>query len=166
MRIQLVKLDQFSGEQASVYSIIYDHDDITLFEKFIIENENSFLSELKNISIRLRTIGNKTGARETFFKSYEGKPGDLVCALYDEPKSKLRLYCIRYGTTLIIIGGGGPKQKSIRSLQEDSKLMEENQIMRTISEFILKKIKDKSLSFSEDYYDFEGTLDFLSTDYE
>jgi hypothetical protein len=44
--------------------------------------------------------------------------------------------------------------------------MEENQIMRTISELILKKIKDKSLSFSEDYYDFEGDLDFLSTDYE
>jgi hypothetical protein len=166
MRIQLVKLDQFSGEQASVYSIIYDEDDITLFEKFIIENKNSFLSELKNISIRLRTIGTKTGARETFFKPNEGKPGDLVCALYDEPKSKLRLYCIRYGTTLIIIGGGGPKLKSIRSLQEDSKLMEENQIMRTISELILKKIKDKSLSFSEDYYDFEGDLDFLSTDYE
>lgn len=166
MRIQLVKLDQFSGEQASVYSIIYDEDDITLFERFIIENENSFLSELKNLSIRLRIIGTKTGAREAFFKPNEGKPGDLVCALYDEPKSKLRLYCIRYGTALIIIGGGGPKKKSIRSLQEDSKLMEENQIMRTISELIFKKIRDKSLSFSEDYYDFEGTLDFLSTDYE
>jgi len=57
--------------------------------------------------LRLKIIGNETGARESFFKTKEGIPGDGVCTLYDTPDKKLRLYCIRYGKQLIIIGAGG-----------------------------------------------------------
>ena len=58
---------------------------------FIEENKNSFKSELIDIFIRLKVIGNKTGAREQFFKQYEGNLGDGVCALYDEPEKHLRI---------------------------------------------------------------------------
>lgn len=166
MRIQLVKIEQLSGKQASIYSLVYNDDQITLFDKFLIENKNSFKSELSSIVVRLNVIGKKTGARESFFKLDEGDIGDGVCALYDDPKKNLRLYCIRYGTSFIIIGSGGHKPKTVRALQEDPKLREENLIMREISKLIKEKMEEKSLSFSEDYYEFEGELDLNNTDYE
>lgn len=89
MRIRLVKLNQLSGERASIYSAIYEDDQISLFDKFLNENNISFKSELKDIVLRLKVIGGKTGAREHYFKPHEGKPGDGVCALYDKPKSNL-----------------------------------------------------------------------------
>ena len=148
MRIQLVKIGQLSGKQASIYSVIYNDDQITLFEKFLNENKNSFISELSSIIVRLKVIGNKTGARESFFKLDEGDLGDGVCALFDDPKKNLRLYCIRYGASLIIIGSGGHKPKTVRALQEDPTLKKENLIMREISQLIKEKMEENSLSFS------------------
>ncbi|MBI9036301.1 MAG: hypothetical protein JEZ03_17710 [Bacteroidales bacterium] len=122
------------------------------------ENKDSFKSELKDILTRLNTIGKITGAREHFFKLKEGSPGDGICALYDKPGSKLRLYCIRYGTSLIVLGGGGPKSKNIRALQEDKKLNRENQILKEISQLINNKTQMKEIRFSSDYMEFEGDL--------
>ncbi len=158
MNLRLIKINQLSGSRASIYSVIEDGETMTLFEKFIEENKNSFKSELKDIFIRLTTIGKKTGAREHFFKLKEGSPGDGVCALYDQPDSKLRLYCIRYGTSLIITGGGGPKSKNIRALQEDEKLNRENQILKEISQLIKNKTQMQEIRFSPDYMEFEGDL--------
>ena len=128
------------------------------------ENGNSFKSETKNIIERLISIGHKTGARSQFFKEWEGKPGDGVCALYDKPDSNLRLYCICYGTQLIIIGSGGHKPKTIRALQEDTKLTEENALIKQISQQITRRIKDKEIRFTPDYLDFTGDLEFNDVD--
>ncbi|MBK6979124.1 MAG: hypothetical protein IPH28_20170 [Cytophagaceae bacterium] len=59
--------------------------------------------------------------------------GDGVCALYDDPDRNLRLYCIRYGKQIVVLGGGGHKPKTIRALQEDEKLKQENYLIRNIS---------------------------------
>ena len=119
------------------------------------ENKSSYNNEVKDINNRLITIG-KIGAREQFFKLKEGAPSDGVCALFDNPNSNIRLYCIRYGSNLIIVGGGGPKSKSIRSLQQDDKLTKENYILRAISKEITQKMNDRELKFTTDYFDFEG----------
>lgn len=47
-----------------MYSVYVNDSIMTLFEMFIEENKNSFKSELIDIFIRLKVIGNKTGARE------------------------------------------------------------------------------------------------------
>ncbi|WP_107038590.1 hypothetical protein [Brumimicrobium mesophilum] len=112
--------------------------------------------------MRLKIIGNETGARESFFKTKEGVPGDGVCALYDTPDKKLRLYCIRYGKELIIIGSGG--QKNVRALQGDEKLEKENYILRWLSAKITECMQNGELSFSSDYMNFEGNL--IIEDYE
>ena len=160
MKCRLVKIDSLSGSKASVYSVSLDKETETLLEKFIRENINSFLSETKDILKRLRTIGHKTGARKQFFKEFEGKPGDGVCALYDNPDSKLRLYCIIFGTQLLIVGGGGPKPKNISAFQEDEKLMDENYFLRWLSMQITQRIKDKEITYDNDYLDFSGNLEF------
>lgn len=166
MRYKLVKLTKLSGYEASLYSIYLEDEQKTLFDRFLEENNNSFKSELKDILIRLNTIGHNTGARERFFKLREGKPGDGVCALFDLPHSKLRLYCIRYGSLIVVLGGGGFKPKSMRALQEDEKLNDENALMRKISLDIKQRMEDDEMSFTEDYMDFEGNLNFNDEDDE
>ena len=160
MKYKLVKLNKLSGIKASVYSVYLEDERKTLFDLFLEENKISFKSELKDIVSRLRVIGHKTGARENFFKLNEGNPGDGVCALYDRPGSNLRLYCIRYGTLIIIVGGGGYKPKSIRKFQQDQKLTEENYFLRELSKAIKTKMDDDEIVFSSDSMDFEGDLTF------
>ena len=155
MNCEIVKLDLYSGDGASVYTIYIEDEGATLYEKFVSENIGNFKNEVVDINNRLLSIG-KIGAREQFFKFKEGVPGDGVCALFDTPNSNIRLYCIRYGSDLVIVGGGGPKSKSIRSLQKDHKLTSENYLLRAISKEITQKMIDKELKFTTDYFDFEG----------
>ena len=128
-----------------------------------IVSENIILhkNETKDILSRLITIGHTTGAREQFFKLNEGKPGDGVAALYDKPNSKLRLYCIRYGSLIVIVGGGGYKPKNIRALQDDPKLTEENAILVKVSKDIQDRTKEGEIKFINEGMDFDGDLDFI-----
>jgi hypothetical protein len=159
MNCEIVKLEEFSGNQASVYSIYIEEKEITLYDRFVIENKERFLPEITDINKRLINIG-KIGAKEHFFKLNEGSPGDGVCALYDNPNSNLRLYCIRYGTSIVLIGGGGYKPKTISALQEDKKLTDENYFLRELSKEIKQRMSDKELKFTTDYLDFEGDINF------
>lgn len=160
MKFEVVKLGQFNGNKCGVYSIFVDNEQETLFERFLSENKISFKSEIINILERIRTINSITGARENYFKLDEGKPGDGICALFDLPDSNLRLYCIRYSNSLIILGGGGEKKKSVKALQEVEKLKTENYILRKISAEIAKRIRQREITFSEDGTEITGELEF------
>jgi hypothetical protein len=103
-------------------------------------------------------MGSKTGAREHYFKHQEGNPSDGVCALFDTPEKKLRLYCIRYGTLIIIIGGGGPK--NVKKLQENDKLKSENLLLRKLSAQITTRIAGKEIQYTKNQMDFTGDLEF------
>jgi len=72
----------------------------------------------------------------------------------------LRLYCIRYGTQLVVIGNGGPKPKSIRALQEDVKLTDENYFLKWLSCEITIRIREKEICYTNDFLDFSGDLEF------
>lgn len=160
MKYKIIKINNISGKEASVYSIILNNEEETLLNKFVKENEISFKSETKDILKRLYSIGHTTGARIQFFKEWEGKPGDGVCALFDIPTSNLRLYCIYFGSQLIVVGSGGHKPKDIRTLQQDDKLKDENYLLREISVQITQRIKDKEISYTNDFLNFEGNLEF------
>ncbi len=160
MKCRLKKLDHLSGNKASVYSVIIDESNDTLFEVFLKEHVELHLSELANISLRIRTMGQSTGVIDDFLKIHEGKFGDGVCALYDVPNSNLRVYCVRYGSQIIVIGGGGIKPKNIRALQDSPKLKSENYLMRRISATIEQNLKDKNIRFSDDGIEFVGELEF------
>lgn len=164
MNYEIVELEEFSGTQATIYSIIVENDEVTLFDYFFDENKNKHKEELKFILNRLVEIGNRTGAREGFFKLNEGKPGDGVCALYDLPGSRLRLYCIRYGNTAILLGGGGPKPHRIRSWQDDPKLTKEADIILRVSKEIMDRINDGEIKWSKDGSQLIGNLIFSDDD--
>lgn len=147
MKFKIVQLSQFSGNKAGIYSIYLQNEQKTLFECFCSENFVSFKSEIINIVSSLKTINNKTGAKEQLFIINEGNLGDGICALYDTPESNLRLYCIKFGSSLLILGNGGHKPKNIRALQEDEKLKEENYLLREISKRITERIKQREIQF-------------------
>ena len=159
MEFELVKLAGFSNDEVSVYTLLNCDTGISLFQSFIQENQHQFPDEVKDIAKRILSF-KEVGARENFFKINEGKPGDGVCALYDDEKSNLRLYCIRYGTVLVVLGSGGHKPKTTRRLQETKKLEDENQIMRNLSAEIEKRRKDGDIIFSKNFLDIEGDLIF------
>jgi hypothetical protein len=151
MKFEIVELEDFSGPQASIYSIRVNNEDETLFEKFLNENKDTFENEVFDILQRLDLIGYEHGARRRYFKENEGNLGDLICALYDNPVANLRLYCIRMGSAVIILGGGGYKPKTIRALQEDAKLTQENYLLREISKLLGAKMKEGEIYWINDY---------------
>ncbi len=160
MKFELVKDPELSGKECTIYQVYLEEKDDYLYNLFMAENEEEYGTELDDIDDRLYTIGHENGAREHYFKLREGKLGDLVCALYDKPNSNLRLYCIRFGMDLIVLGGGGMKPKSVRAYQEVPKLNEEAKIVKAISQAIYERQKDGELKFVNLGKEFSGNLKF------
>lgn len=107
------------SERATLYSISFEKDDTTEFEKFVAEFEMNaeYNSDYQRIIAALQVILDK-GALERFFRP-EGKMNDNVHAIPIEG-GKLRLYCLRISEQIVILGNGGVK--NTKSYQEDSKL--------------------------------------------
>jgi hypothetical protein len=164
VKFKLIKLISLSGKKTTIYSAIIDDDSHTLFDNFLAENIDDYKNELVKIRTTIETIAHKTGARESFFDKHEGKVGQSVYALYDRPDSKLRLYCFRFDNQILILGGGGFKPRTIRTLQEDPKLLAENSIMRYISDTLTQAIKDKTIKQSFNYMELQGILEFDEDD--
>lgn len=148
-KIELVELEEFDPAMGHIYSVTVDDSDETLYDLFLEENKADYRLELAEIITKLKTMSSKTGFTDNYFKLNEGTLGDGVCAITDL-KGKLRLYCIRFGNILLVLGGGGPKSKPIRALQEDPKLLIENNNVRLISAAMAKAIREKELRIEED----------------
>ncbi|MBL0055353.1 MAG: hypothetical protein IPP31_04005 [Chitinophagaceae bacterium] len=164
MNYEIVELEDLSGSITTIYSIVQEGDDRTLLEHFIDENIPFYKAEVSNILARIQAMAHKLGAREQFFRLNEGKPGDGVCALYDDPDSALRLYCIRYGTIAIILGGGGPKPPGIRAWQDDEKLTLKAETMIQVSKDIMQRLKSGDLKWSPDGSRLTGNLTITDND--
>ncbi|MFK7776050.1 MAG: hypothetical protein AB8F94_28265 [Saprospiraceae bacterium] len=158
MNFEVVKLEGLSGKETSIYTVFVEELETTLFDRFLLENAQNYPVEIQNLIDRLETIAHNTGARNNFFREKEGKPGDGVCALFDIPDHNLRLYCIRYGMNLVILGGGG--EKNVQAWQDDEKLSEEAKLMIKISKEIYQRQLDGDIKFINDGKDFEGDLIF------
>lgn len=150
MKYDIVEITELSGEECHIYSIRPEGNECSLFDNFLLDNFDEYEKEIKDIYNRLRVIGKETGAREQFFKKNEGKPGDGVCALFDKPGSKLRLYCITYGHTTLLLGDGGPKPKNFRAWQEVDGLNEKVPFLMRISNLMTEKIREKDIKITLD----------------
>lgn len=107
------------SEKTTLYSISFEKDGTTEFEKFVeaFEQDAVYNKDYQRIIAALQMILKK-GAIERFFRP-EGKIKDKVRAIPID-SSKLRLYCLRLSEQIVIIGNGGIKRT--RSYQEDQKL--------------------------------------------
>jgi hypothetical protein len=156
------KLDDLSGPKAVFYAVKFFDTPQNELEEFVQEFGETFESEVDEILTKIDLMAYDFGAREHFFKEWEGVPGDGVCALYDQSASNLRLYCIRFGKVAVILGNGGPKSKRIRALQEDARLTKENLIVREISKLVHERLRSKEITWRGN--ELRGDLEFLMED--
>ncbi len=164
MKFEIQKILPLSGNRASIYTIYNTTTSETLLDQFIRENETDFEEEVDDLIARLNTIGHKTGLRVQYIKVDEGKLGDGVVALFDEPDKSLRLYCIKMSNITLIVGGGGNKPKGMKAFQESEKLTAENYFLRAVSKLIDRRLKDKDIRYNQDGMDLMGDLSFEDTD--
>ena len=142
------------SEKASLYSISFEMDGTTEFEKFVAEFEMNatYNRDYQRIIAALQAIL-RLGALERFFRP-EGNMNDRVQALPIE-SGKLRLYCLRLSDQIVIIGNGGVKYS--RTYEEDPKLfgyvLDLQKFERILNESIANgyvSIEEKVLSGIED----------------
>lgn len=166
MKFELREIPQLTGQRCKIYSVLMEGDEKTLFQQFVEENKTSFPQEVSDIIRKITSISQKRGAKEDYFRpKKEGKLGDGVEALFDEPHANLRLYSIKYGNILLVLGGGGYKSKKIRAFQEDPKLTKENYLMRQIAAVLYKAMREKDLRWNRQDDNFDRPLFFDSEDY-
>ncbi len=72
MKIEIVKLSQYSGKKTTFYSAIIDDNNITLFDQFLEENHQNFFNDVEDILFRMELMAHQTGARPNMFKENEG----------------------------------------------------------------------------------------------
>ena len=142
------------SEKASLYSISFEIDGTTEFEKFVTEFEMNatYNRDYQRIIAALQAIL-RIGALERFFRP-EGGMNDSVQALPIE-SGKLRLYCLRLSDQIVILGNGGVK--NTRTYEENPKLygyvLDLQRFEKILNECIDKgfvSIEEKELSGIDD----------------
>ncbi len=147
-----------SGRAATFYTIKFIDRKTNELEDFVLSYKEDYSNEVAEILTTIDGMAHRFGARENFFKEWEGRAGDGVCALYDMKGSKLRMYCIRYGKVAVVLGNGGHKAKAIRTLQQDARLTLTNRAMREISLLIDERLSSKEIRWNGN--DLVGNLKF------
>lgn len=152
MGFRIVEIKELSGPACKIYSIAFDGSGgDTLFDEFLDRMEDEYPIEVEEIWEKLEFMGREGGARLQFFRENEGTPGDGVVALLKESGFTLRLYAIKYGTILLILGSGG--YKDVEAWQDDDVLKKHAKEMIKISGMITQRVKEHDITISTD-----GTL--------
>lgn len=107
------------SEKVSLYSISFEMDHTTEFERFMdkFEAEASLNEDYQRIIYALSKILDN-GALERYFRP-EGKLNDDLCALPVE-SGRIRLYCLRISDEILILGNGDVKRTA--KYEEDARL--------------------------------------------
>lgn len=108
------------SERVSLYSISFEMDRTTEFERFLSKFEEQALlnEDYQKILYALSIILDK-GALERYFRP-EGKMEDNLCALPIE-SGKIRLFCLRISDEILILGNGDVKNTP--KYEDDAKLL-------------------------------------------
>ncbi len=143
-KVSIVLLEEY--EKVLIYSIKFEHNEHTEFENFLSKYKDIYSKDIGIIMARIDKII-QDGVFDRHFR-YAGKYKDKVFELPNNIEtSKLRLYCIAYSPSIIILGNGGLKKS--RTYNDDSELNGYVEILQEVD----KKIgleKKKNNSFKDD----------------
>jgi len=140
VELQLVELTHLS-DVAKIYSLKTKDSIDPLYQKFLEDYRIKYNSEIRDIQIQLKMIG-ELGARKDFFEKNKGAYGDNVCYLKN---GRIRLFCIRWAHDVVIVGYGGYKPLGIKSWQEDPVLNEAGNYIKEVAAYLIKMKKSKML---------------------
>ena len=134
------------SEMTALYSISFEKDGTTEFEKFVqtFERDAELNTDYHRIIAALRAILDQ-GALERFFRP-EGRLNDHVGALPLEG-GRLRLYFLRISQQIIILGNGGIK--TTRTYDEDRKLLGYVMDLQRFEKILNEEIRRGSIRIEE-----------------
>lgn len=135
-KIELYK----SGRICNLYTIQIQNEPENEFEKFLNDPEIKSSEDFLPLLAHIENISNELGAREHYFKKKESKYLDNVEAL---PRGEIRLYCMRFGNAILILGSGGIKRT--RTTQEDHKLSRSIDVLAYADKKIYERILSKEI---------------------
>jgi hypothetical protein len=145
----IVKLERINrSDKVAIYSVLYDGETKNEFEKFIEKfgYNDKYKEDLNTILARIQKI-EKDGGADRHFR-YEGKMSSHLRALPPNiESSKLRLYCLCYAECILILGGGGVKEKGTRTWQDNPILTHCVEDIKKVEKAINLKINKKQLAF-------------------
>lgn len=67
MKFDIINIEEFSGQKAQIYSIMYEDDDMTLMDHFFEDNSEEHQEDLEEMAAKLRVMGNDFGCRAHYF---------------------------------------------------------------------------------------------------
>ncbi|MBI2417952.1 MAG: hypothetical protein HYV28_08630 [Ignavibacteriales bacterium] len=141
----------YSGSKTEIYSVQIDGSEKSEFEKFIERFSETHRSDVNYLADTVQKIADIFGIREQFFKP-QGLDGVYRFIMHRDKKTSLRLYCIKWGSELLIIGGGGIKE--VRTWQESHELSKIVRELSKIDKYLLdNKIDIKNAVKSNEIFD-------------
>lgn len=132
-------------EKACLFSICFEGESFSEFEKFISNHKEAYSKDLNIILAAIKRMLSVSGFLERYFRP-EGKMKDRVCALPIE-SGKLRLYCLRLSDSIMIAGNGGVK--NVKSYQESEELSGYVVTLQKLDEAIRLAVKKGNVTIEE-----------------
>lgn len=138
-----VTLERLNSDQkVAIFSVLYDGETKNEFQKFIEKYgaDDAYKDDLGVILARIQKVEMDCAADRHF--RYEGKMREHIRALPPNiESSKLRLYCLCYGECILILGGGGIKEKETRTWQDDPQLTKNVEELQKIDKAMSQNIR-------------------------
>ncbi len=155
--VEIVLVEQ--GDGGTLYSLRFDGEKETELAKFL---QSQLLREEKGfneIVQRLSSMTDRLGFREQFFEMNEGLLTDSIAAL---KQRRIRLYCLRWSSILVIVGTGGIK--TAQTYQKDIALKNIVPELQELDKLILRRQRSGEIEIDHDTGEMSGNLIFTSGD--
>lgn len=154
---EIVLVDK--GKCGALYSILFGGEKESELDKFLQSEQLHQERGFNEIVQRLSCMTNSLGFREQFFEMNEGLRTDSIAAL---KKGRIRLYCLRWSSILVIAGNGGIK--TAQTYQKDNALRHIVPELQLIDKLILKRQRSCEIKIERDTGKMSGNLMFTSGD--
>ncbi|WP_160711078.1 hypothetical protein [Chitinophaga solisilvae] len=125
-------------------------------EHFIRQYTTHHRREVGAIAALLREMGGQVGTQEKFFR-YAGNGIYFLC---DFPDHTLRLYCIRLGENLLLLGGGEKAVTTATGTGDSPEMIR----MKQVSQDIFGRMSAGNVYWSSDKSPLTGDLIFEKDD--
>lgn len=131
------------GPKGNLYSVRIDGESKSEFQKFVENPEIQREPKFEHLIRQMNGMLDRWGFTANFFRP-EGRSSDSVAAL-SKQSGRLRVYCCRWGESLLILGGGAIKK--VRANKEDKILDDHMKAMMYVDRCLQARIRDHEVWF-------------------
>ena len=143
-----------SFQKVNFYTFKFEESEHTETDKFFLKFElnESVADDLNNLAGWLSLIGQKYGAKISFFRheaSAQALPPPMSKMIHEVIVNNLRLYCVCINEQIVILANGG--LKTSQKVQDSSDVLQHFRFANAMSKQISDLIKDGDFEFRGKY---------------